>query len=1436
MKHTSEKFFLRFKAAIGVNQWTKCCFNELPFRTHKNEFGRIRNGREIKSPYVYSLFIYIFILFLAITSQKWSQSQLDQKLLSCGDVESNPGPEFLDKGSLKCIQINCNGWKSQELEKLLYDEKPDVVMIQETKLKEIKKCSVNGYVVFRRDRMTARGGENATVSGGGLVTLIKDDAASHTKFSIVEMSELDLGNDNVTEVLQVKLIYRNTGIIFSNIYRPPIWNHAGDQRVDHFEAENVLGRCLSSCSTSQHVIGGDFNAHYSVWDNITKDDHHGQEIYEWCIDAHMDLANNGSVTYMSTSNARKSTPDITMTSPGVIVDNWSTLKPISSDHLPITFNISIRNNGEEIRKRSTLRKTTIAWKKVDWVAYNLRVRENIQHYPNRGASSEEIYQWFNNGGANNMHNRSKRLNAALVLATKILPRGCRYDPVPWWHDEIDDAVVIRDLLREEASLCEQNRVEWINACQEVTAIIKMKRLEYLRDFYTKVTYTANPGKVAAVIKSINRDPRASTNIAIVTNNGKLLHGDFEKATAFRGEFAKVTGNVHDEETRSRQYRVEKRKEKIEMHKYVNTTSYSPQASPFSSTELEAQLQRLDLKRAPGEDGIHNEMLINLEDDIKAELLTVINMSWATGDSPASWLCGVIIPIHKSGKDKVFLSSYRPVCLMSVVAKFAECLITCRLRYDLESRGILTPNQSGFRTGRSTADPLLRLISDIQEGMNKPAPAQRTVAALIDLSRAFDKVKHCKLLLESKKLGIDSCYAKWYQGFLTHRMYRVRYGEEVSKYCRFANGVPQGSVSGPLLFIIFINSLSVLLSELESEGLKHHLLADDTTIWNTNSDISSIAIVIQKGLDIILGWCKKYRMYINFGKNEGILFTNNQGDHAVEFRIALGEDIIPLKQHVRLLGLILDSKLNFNEHVQKIKKICHFRQNQLSAIAGYRWGGHTKDNRAAFFAFVHSHLIHNSAIFYPLLSANSMQTLQKIQNRGARVITGLLKATRIEDLLMEANLYPLKIYYEAQCANAAEKARRMPFGDPLHTIASGALPPSRLVKTGKTWQQVSNKIFDDLHWRIGRINANGNEIPGVGGNYTDKLSIKHRVPVTLDSNTPPWACQNATKIKFITNLITPCVHSDSIEVWKKATDDTISAHGEKNIEMFTDGSVIDKLGAGAADIYERKDIGQDKLYRVVAPAGPLCSSFKAEIVGVQCGLDKLIDTDIILKEGKSLIICTDSQSLVSKLKKGPITQKIKPCATIWSSLLTLVGQCGITDVIFQYIKGHVGVLKNEKVDASVGKALQRYNKEKLGFSQKKSPILLQGIKAEVQLYLIREYKNTLSITHPRYLTCGNIPSDLKLSATYSRADEVLLHQLRSGECKLMGRHEFMIKKRISPSCRWCQLVDETVIHVFSDCLSPNIVQLKLELNFQDVTVLHKAPLLGLKFCRDAINIL
>jgi hypothetical protein len=175
--------------------------------------------------------------------------------------------------------------------------------------------------------------------------------------------------------------------------------------------------------------------------------------------------------------------------------------------------------------------------------------------------------------------------------------------------------------------------------------------------------------------------------------------------------------------------------------------------------------------------------------------------------------------------------------------------------------------------------------------------------------------------------------------LYNRRYRVRYGEAISGFYRFANGVPHGSVSGPLLFIIYTDTLSRRFYELHSEvGLNHHLFADDNTLWTSSPDLEVCAIAIQQGVDIVEDWSHEYKIPVSVVKNEGLLFTNSPADRDKLREITLGEDVIVFIPKARLLGVILDTKIRFSPHVDKLKSDVGRRLVQMRTIQGSDWGG------------------------------------------------------------------------------------------------------------------------------------------------------------------------------------------------------------------------------------------------------------------------------------------------------------------------------------------------------------------------------------------------------------------------------------------------------------------------------------------------------------------
>jgi hypothetical protein len=174
--------------------------------------------------------------------------------------------------------------------------------------------------------------------------------------------------------------------------------------------------------------------------------------------------------------------------------------------------------------------------------------------------------------------------------------------------------------------------------------------------------------------------------------------------------------------------------------------------PYTLGQLKGALKRLKTGKSAGGDGIYNEMLKNIPLCTVKTLLTLINDSWRTGECPVDWRTAIIIPILKPRKPANCPESYRPVALTSCIAKVMERLVADRLSYFLESKGLLSPCQAGFRRGRSTEEQLARVCQDVFDGLEREPPWQSTLS-LLDFSRAYDKVWKDGLYAKMDRLGV-----------------------------------------------------------------------------------------------------------------------------------------------------------------------------------------------------------------------------------------------------------------------------------------------------------------------------------------------------------------------------------------------------------------------------------------------------------------------------------------------------------------------------------------------------------------------------------------------------------------------------------------------------------------------------------------------------------
>ena len=328
-------------------------------------------------------------------------------------------------------------------------------------------------------------------------------------------------------------------------------------------------------------------------------------------------------------------------------------------------------------------------------------------------------------------------------------------------------------------------------------------------------------------------------------------------------------------------------------------------TPTDTEEILNLINNMKPKTSQGIDNISSEFLKKIKQNIKEPLCRLINAWLESGTVPTILKIAKVIPIFKNKSPEQY-TNYRPISLLPSMSKILEKIVHKRLYNFLDMQNLLYNNQYGFRPKHSTIQAITQLSAEILESLDRK---KYTTSVFLDLSKAFDTINHNTLLKKLEHYGIRGVALEWFRNYLHDRKQYVYYNGEISSQQDVTCGVPQGSVLGPLLFIIYTNDLPNALRDSRCI-----LFADDTTIYYTSDDLNTTATILSNELEQLTEWFRANKLSLNATKTNYIIFNKTQLV-LPDIELKIGTDRINRVYNTKFLGVYIDSKLNWNKHLQ-----------------------------------------------------------------------------------------------------------------------------------------------------------------------------------------------------------------------------------------------------------------------------------------------------------------------------------------------------------------------------------------------------------------------------------------------------------------------------------------------------------------------------------------
>lgn len=377
---------------------------------------------------------------------------------------------------------------------------------------------------------------------------------------------------------------------------------------------------------------------------------------------------------------------------------------------------------------------------------------------------------------------------------------------------------------------------------------------------------------------------------------------------------------------------------------------------------------LDVYKSPGPDDLSPRLLKELAPEISPILTLLYQASLHHGKIPKDWKLAHVVPVFKSG-DRGKAENYRPISLTSIACKILEHIISSNVMRHLDEHGILSDAQHGFRKKRSCESQLIIAVQDLAKGLDDKAQSD---VIFLDLSKAFDKVPHTRLLHKLTHYGITGKTHHWIKDFLSNRSQRVVLEGSTSGLTNVTSGVPQGSVLGPLLFLAYVNDLPDYISPSTSV----RLFADDCMIYRQIKHDDDTAI-LQNDLNSLQRWEEDWLMSFNPKKCQVLRVARKK--NPIIFNYNIHNQILANQDSAKYLGVHLTKDLNWKTHIDTVVK----KANSTSAFLQRNIGPCPRQTKVLCYKALIRPLTEYACTVWDPATQRDINRLEMIQRRYAR---------------------------------------------------------------------------------------------------------------------------------------------------------------------------------------------------------------------------------------------------------------------------------------------------------------------------------------------------------------------------------------------------------------------------------------------------------------------